>query len=102
MAAAPLKQLRQRELQERQASHLSLDLEEQIANEISFKGELDVRECGGVLDRRTQVVYLHREERFLMGFDEPVECRILHEMVGEISSEGEQHQQRTSWLGSGC
>src|SRR5436305_13955093 len=102
MAAAPLKQLLQRELQERQGSHLPLYLEEQITDEISFKGELDIGECGGLLDRCTQVVYLHREERFLMGFYEPVEFRILHEMVGEISSQGEQYHQRPARLVGGC
>src|SRR5438445_2424321 len=94
MALAPLEELLQRELQERQGSSLPLYLEEQVPHQVPLKGELDVGQHRRALDDGTQVLGLHWPDHYLLLHDELTERRRRPEPVIEIGPQGEQHDDR--------
>src|SRR5207248_10854079 len=80
----------------RQRSSLSLGLEEHVANEIAFKGELDIWQCSGLLDDRSQVLYLHWKHNMVMLLDESSQGWIRQWPIVEVCSQGQNNDDRAA------
>src|SRR5947209_15519737 len=102
VAVALLEELIKGELQEWQDSRLAVGLEEQIADKIALEGKLYVWQSGGLFDDGSQVLNVHRQDGFGVGFDQPVEFRIVDEVAVEVDTQGEDDDNGTLWFGGSC
>src|SRR5579859_4470492 len=101
MLAAMSKQLRERKLQQRQGSALSMQIEEQVAHQVVVKGQPHVWQQRGPLDHLAQFLLVHRQDSALVLLNETTEGRIGKGPIIEVSTQAEEHEHRTVWLGGG-
>src|SRR5205823_12782610 len=96
MPVAPLEELLERELQEGQGSGLSLHFEEQIAYQVALEGQLHIWQSRRVLNDRTQVLYAHWKDQFMMLFDEQSQFGVVSEPVVEVSTQRQDDEHRAT------
>src|SRR6266568_4272524 len=87
MPIALLKQLLERKLQQRQGSHLSLYLEQQVPDQVALEAQLHIRQCSRSLDDGPQVLHLHWPDQHLALHDESPQRRVGYGPVIQIGTQ---------------
>ncbi len=100
VSLSSLKQLLQHKLQQRERSWLLLHLSQQVADHVLLEGHLHIGKRGRLLNRRTQFLPIHGEDRLALLFDEAAEFRVVHRPVVEVATQRQNEQQRSTRLGT--
>ena len=86
LPVAPLEELIEGELQQRQSSHLSLDLEQEVPNQVALEGQLHIGKSRRVFDDGSQIGEVHGQYQPMVVLDELGQFWVLDGAIVEVGS----------------